>query len=72
MELAIDAVRARSGTVLDPAIVEVFLRHAQALLAEVDAGDPRERILEVEPEPVVERGPDELPGWLKPSPTSPT
>jgi HD-GYP domain-containing protein (c-di-GMP phosphodiesterase class II) len=60
-ELAIDAVRRRSGGILDPSLVDVFTAHAPALLAESDAGDPRERILEVEPKPVVESGPASLP-----------
>jgi HD-GYP domain-containing protein (c-di-GMP phosphodiesterase class II) len=59
-DLAVDAVRRRSGGVLDPSIVQTFVVSAPALLAEAGAGDPRERILEAEPEPVVERGPDEL------------
>ena len=45
---------------LDPAIVEVFIANARALLAEANAGDPRERILEVEPEPTVEKDQSEL------------
>ena len=39
----------------------MFITHAPALLAELSAGDPRELILEMEPEPVVELGQDELP-----------
>jgi hypothetical protein len=60
-ELAIEALRRRSGAVLDPFIVKAFVASAPALLAEAGAGDPRERILEVEPEPIVERGQSELP-----------
>jgi HD-GYP domain-containing protein (c-di-GMP phosphodiesterase class II) len=59
-ELAVDAVRCRSGGMLDPSIVEVFIANARALLAEADAGDPRLRILEVEPEPAVEKDQSEL------------
>jgi HD-GYP domain-containing protein (c-di-GMP phosphodiesterase class II) len=46
---------------LDPSIVQVFVGNAAALLAEANAGDPRERILEVEPEPAVEKMQSELP-----------
>jgi HD-GYP domain-containing protein (c-di-GMP phosphodiesterase class II) len=53
-EAAVDALRHRSGVILDPAIVEAFAADARALLAESHAGDPRELILEKEPEPVVE------------------
>ena len=59
-ELAIDAVRRRSGGVLDPSIAQVFVTNAPALVAEAGAGDPRERILEVEPEPVALREQAEL------------
>jgi HD-GYP domain-containing protein (c-di-GMP phosphodiesterase class II) len=46
---------------LDPSVVHVFLTNASALLAEANAGDPRDRILGVEPEPVVEKDRAELP-----------
>jgi HD-GYP domain-containing protein (c-di-GMP phosphodiesterase class II) len=59
-ELAAGAVRRRSGAVLDPSIVQAFVASAHALLAEATAGDPRKRILEVEPEPVVQRDRREL------------
>ena len=61
-ELAIEALHRRAGAVLDPAIVEVMVANSPALLGEASAGDPRERILELEPEPVVEIGPGDLPG----------
>lgn len=59
---AVEAVVKRAGGVLDPAIVDVFVSHAADLLAEVgpDAGDPRDRILAVEPEPVLECHPDDV------------
>ena len=38
-----------------PIVVDVFIKNDAAILAEASAGDPRERILEVEPEPVVEK-----------------
>jgi HD-GYP domain-containing protein (c-di-GMP phosphodiesterase class II) len=60
-ELAADALRRRAGGMLDPSIVQVFVGNAAALLAEANAGDPRERILEVEPEPAVEKMQSELP-----------
>ena len=51
---------ARSGAILDPSIVEILTANADELLAETRAGDPRERLLEVEPEPVSEIDPAEL------------
>ncbi len=53
-DAAVKALRARSGAVLDPAIVETFVANAGDILTETQVGDPRERILEVEPEPVAE------------------
>jgi HD-GYP domain-containing protein (c-di-GMP phosphodiesterase class II) len=58
---AVDALRRRSSGILDPTIVEAFAANADRLLAEARAGDPRERILEAEPEPVVEIDISELP-----------
>jgi HD-GYP domain-containing protein (c-di-GMP phosphodiesterase class II) len=52
-ELAADALRRRAGGILDPAIVDTFVADTTPLLAEARAGDPRERIFEAEPEPVV-------------------
>jgi HD-GYP domain-containing protein (c-di-GMP phosphodiesterase class II) len=52
-ELAIDTVKQRAGTVFDPAISEVFVTNAPELLAAANFGDPRERVLEAEPEPVL-------------------
>lgn len=48
------ALRQRAGGVLDPSIVETFAENAVELLAGSRSGDPRERVLEVEPEPVIE------------------
>ena len=61
-ERAVTAVRKRAGGVLDPAIVEVFSAGAGDLLAEAGAemGDPRDRILEVEPGPVLECEPGDV------------
>ncbi len=40
--------------ILDPGVVEAFAKNAEPLLAQAHAGDPRELLLEAEPEPVVE------------------
>ena len=42
-------------------MVAEFVANAPALLGEADAGDPRKRVLEAEPEPVVERDHGDLP-----------
>ena len=51
-----DAVRAvlrqRSGGLLDPALVDPFLRHATEIVEVARAGDPRETLLAMEPAPV--------------------
>jgi HD-GYP domain-containing protein (c-di-GMP phosphodiesterase class II) len=60
-DAAVDALRRRSGTILDPALVEQFAANADGVLALSHAGDPRELLLEHEPEPVVEIDPTELP-----------
>ena len=54
------ALRERAGSILDPSVVDVFVANADELLAEARAGDPRQRILEVEPEPAVERAESDL------------
>jgi HD-GYP domain-containing protein (c-di-GMP phosphodiesterase class II)/DNA-binding CsgD family transcriptional regulator len=54
IELALDALADRAGTILDPAVVTTFAADANAILGEVDAGDPRERILASEPQPAIE------------------
>jgi HD-GYP domain-containing protein (c-di-GMP phosphodiesterase class II) len=54
VDAAVDALRRRSGTILDPGMVELFATNAEPLLAQAHAGDPRELLLEAEPEPVVE------------------
>lgn len=51
-ELAVDAVRRRAGSVLDPAIADTFVRHAAELLETASHGDPRDQVLAAEPEPV--------------------
>ena len=51
---AVAALRARAGAILDPEVVEAFAADADQLLAESRRGDPRQRILELEPEPQIE------------------
>lgn len=53
-DAAVEALRRRSGTILDPEVVELFAATADRVLAEAHAGDPRELLLEREPEPVIE------------------
>jgi HD-GYP domain-containing protein (c-di-GMP phosphodiesterase class II) len=53
VELAVDAVRRRSGGMLDPKMAEHFADRAEALLGEVNATDPRAAVLDAEPRPVV-------------------
>jgi HD-GYP domain-containing protein (c-di-GMP phosphodiesterase class II) len=60
-ELAVDALRQRAGKVFDPAVVEAFAADAATILAEVDAGEPREKILAAEPQPVIELTLSDLP-----------
>lgn len=59
---AVAAVTKRAGGVLDPEIVDAFVADAGDLLAAVgpEAGDPRDRILQVEPDPVLECGQDDV------------
>ena len=59
-ELSVQALTRRAGGMLDPSIVARFVAKASTLLGE-GGGDPRDQILAVEPEPVVEKGVDELP-----------
>jgi HD-GYP domain-containing protein (c-di-GMP phosphodiesterase class II) len=58
-ELAVAALRRRAASVLDPALVETFAANVSEILDR--SGDPRSRLLEEEPQPVSERGLDELP-----------
>lgn len=59
-ELVGQALSRRSGRMLDPAIVTELLAHSGELLEQANTGDPRELILEVEPNPVF-RDVSELP-----------
>lgn len=51
VEGATRAVRERAATLLDPGLCECFAAAAGELLAEAEAGDALERVLEVEPHP---------------------
>ncbi len=55
-----EALRRRAGGMLDPSLVDAFRANASGLLDEVATHDPRERILEIEPEPVIETASLEL------------
>jgi hypothetical protein len=59
-ELGIQALTRRAGGMLDPSIVAKFVANTPMLIGELGAGDPREQILSVEPQPVVEKGVGEL------------
>ena len=61
VDLSVAALKKRAGGSLDPSIVQTFVVDAEELLAEANTGDPRVRILEVEPQPVEERDVSELP-----------
>jgi HD-GYP domain-containing protein (c-di-GMP phosphodiesterase class II) len=60
-ELAVDALRARAGGMLDPSLCELYASVAEELVGESESGDPRELVLEREPEPVAFRSREELP-----------
>jgi HD-GYP domain-containing protein (c-di-GMP phosphodiesterase class II) len=60
VEFAVTGLRGRAGSLLDPAVVDAFATNGAELLAETRAGDPRERLLALEPEPVAERADDQL------------
>jgi HD-GYP domain-containing protein (c-di-GMP phosphodiesterase class II) len=62
---AVEALRRRSGEILDPVIVEAFAANADRILAETHTSDPRQRILDTEPEPVIEIETAELPRIAK-------
>jgi HD-GYP domain-containing protein (c-di-GMP phosphodiesterase class II) len=55
-----DALRRRSGKTLDPEVVECLLRTGPDLVAEATSGDPTARVLEIEPDPVIEISRTEL------------
>jgi HD-GYP domain-containing protein (c-di-GMP phosphodiesterase class II) len=60
VDAAVTALRKRAGGLLDPAVVAAFTDDAHHILAEADSGDPHDRMLAVEPEPVLERRTSEL------------
>lgn len=60
VELAVRALEHRAGGILDPTIVSEFIANASPLLDQAEAGDPQERLLAAEPEPVAERSEGEL------------
>ena len=59
-ELAAHALQLRSRGMLDPALVDAFLANDTELLDDATAHDPRARILEIEPEPVIQKEGAEL------------
>lgn len=52
-DAAVAAVRQQSGGILDPHLAGEFTSRAQRLLGELNAGDPRELVLDAEPRPVM-------------------
>ena len=58
-EAAVDGMRLRAGSVLDPGLVETLAANASDILD--SSGDPRARLLDEEPQPVEERDGAELP-----------
>ena len=56
-----NALRHRAGKTLDPAVVEHLTSALTAVLTDATSGDPRARILDVEPSPVVQIGEADLP-----------
>lgn len=59
-EFAVHALKQRAGGMLDPAVVAAFVADP-SVLADAQAGDPRQRILDLEPTPVLETDPADLP-----------
>jgi HD-GYP domain-containing protein (c-di-GMP phosphodiesterase class II)/DNA-binding CsgD family transcriptional regulator len=51
-ETAVEQVRRRAGTYLDPALIDVFVDRADELLAGLDEIDPYDELLDLEPDPV--------------------
>jgi HD-GYP domain-containing protein (c-di-GMP phosphodiesterase class II) len=51
-EVAVEQVRRRAGTYLDPALVDVLVNRADELLAGLEEIDPYEELLDLEPDPV--------------------
>ncbi len=57
----VGALRHRAGKTLDPAVVEHLASARTAVLTEATSGDPRARVLDAEPSPVVQIGEADLP-----------
>lgn len=53
-DLAIDAVRARSGTLHDPSLAKEFIEHATDVLTDATSDEPQPLLLQNEPAPVLE------------------
>ena len=53
-DAAVEMLGKKAGVLFDPDVVAAFARDPDGLLAEAREGDPRDRILEVEPAPVIE------------------
>lgn len=51
VEVAAGVIRARAGGMLDPSMAACFADHADALLGQLDAADPRTVVLAAEPPP---------------------
>lgn len=51
VQAAIEVARERRGTQFDPALVDLFVRHADELLASLDIGSAWDAVLASEPEP---------------------
>jgi HD-GYP domain-containing protein (c-di-GMP phosphodiesterase class II) len=56
----VDAVRHRAGKTLDPAVVEHLASARKSVVTEATIGDPRGRVLDAEPSPIVEIGESDL------------
>lgn len=50
-DLAVETIRRRAGTALDPFIAEVFLHCGRELLAQISSSDASVAVIEAEPEP---------------------
>jgi HD-GYP domain-containing protein (c-di-GMP phosphodiesterase class II) len=61
-ELAVETIRRRAGTLLDPAVAAAFRAQAADLLAELDAADAVPAAVEAEPRPVRAVGADAVDG----------
>ncbi|HSL01717.1 MAG TPA: HD domain-containing phosphohydrolase [Rubrobacteraceae bacterium] len=62
-DLAVEMVRRRMGTGLDPSIADSFVRHGRGLLAEIASADASVAVIATEPEPhrrIAEPGLDEV------------